>query len=206
MGAATSTNTPPTSQEQDHRMLSVAYTPEYPGDNCCILFDEPNWEEGSSLTLCRDPNLKTQLFDLHDYDFDNKASSGYCGKNVAYDFCDNGPDKTCDRIEGNRGAGNDRSAQIEFNNSVTSVYLSEYDPQEQPAAILFSDNNCTGRFGRFFAPNEHNISNDYRETEIKNFEGGNYNAISSWNIDTNSMTSLKVPYGLTIELYDSDSF
>jgi len=68
------------------------------------------------------------LFDLHDYDFDNKASSGYCGKNVAYDFCENGPDKKRDCIWGNRGAGNARSACIEFNDGVTSIYLSEYDP------------------------------------------------------------------------------
>ena len=116
---------------QNERRLSVADTLEYPGDNCCHLFANHLWEDGVQVKICRDTHNTTdakQLFDMHDYGINDAVSSWYCGKNVAYDFCRNGPNTNCDAGEGNRGAGNIKSSYIEKNDSMTAVYLSEYDP------------------------------------------------------------------------------
>ena len=89
-----------------------------------------NWEDGQSVKICRDTDKKTQVFELRDYGMNDKVSSWYCGKNVAYDFCYASAQEYCDQSYGNRGAGNARSAYIDVELSMSIVYLSEYDPQE----------------------------------------------------------------------------
>jgi len=84
----------------------------------------------------------------------DKVSSYWCGKNIAYDLCRNGPGSNCDGGNGSRGAGNIRSSWIAKDNSMTSIYLSKYDPVEKPAVTIFTDANCKGRFGRFYGPTE----------------------------------------------------
>ena len=62
---------------------------------------------------------------MRDYDFNDKVTSWYCGKNVAYDFCDDSTN--CEFFLGNRGAGNVKSPYIKRNDAISVVYLSEYD-------------------------------------------------------------------------------
>jgi len=187
--------------QEDHRELSAAGTPEYPGDDCCLLFDKQNWEGDQSLKICRDNNIATQLFNLSDYDFDKKVSSWACGKNVAYDFCSNvrfseviggilvaWNEQRCDREYGNKGAGNAKSINIEQSDSgVSTVYLSKYDPSEQPATLLFSGKGCKDRFGRFYAPSEKGISNDYREHVTYYNNGSAVDSNLKWNVQAGSI-------------------
>ena len=149
---------------------------------------------------------------MSDNNFSDKVSSWYCGKKVAYDFCKDGPDEDCDKKIGDRGAGNIRSALKEKGQRFTSVYLSEYDPMEEPAAILFDKVDCNGRFGRFFAPTKFGISNDYHETafgrgkEMRRLASNTRLESAKWNIESDSMKSLMVPHGVTIQLYESNEF
>ena len=148
---------------------------------------------------------------MSDYNFSDKVSSWYCGKKVAYDFCKDGPDGNCDIKNGDRGAGNIKSALKEKSQRFTSVYLSEYDSMEEPAAILFDEIDCNGRFGRFFAPTKFGISNDYHETAfseklIRRLASNTRLEDAKWNIESNSMKSLMVPHGVTIQLYESNEF
>ena len=78
----------------------------YPGDLCCRLYADQNYS-GDTEDVC---------YDYETYGADgqqsvglsssmvNRATSWWCGKNVAYDFCDNG-DTDCYAS----GAGNARS-------------------------------------------------------------------------------------------------
>ena len=89
--------------------------PEYPGDNCCDLYDAHEWQKSARVVkICRDlsSNEEKQAFDMRNYNFDDKVSSWYCGKYVEYDFCRNAPGSSCDGGNGDRGAGAAKSAYI----------------------------------------------------------------------------------------------
>ena len=77
---------------------------------------------------------------------------------------------------------------------MTVVYLSEYDPAERPAVLLFSGMYCHGRVGRFYGPDNFSTSTDkvdYKAADLNKFHVGD-----------NAMRSLMVPYGVTVDLYD----
>jgi len=84
---------------------TLAAVDTYPGDLCCRLYEHANYS-GVTEDVC---------YDYETYGVDgqqsvglsymaNKTTSWWCGKNVAYDFCDNG-DTDCYAS----GAGNARS-------------------------------------------------------------------------------------------------
>ena len=78
----------------------------YPGDLCCRVYADPNYS-GDTEDVC---------YDYHTYGADgehfvklgsslaNRVSSWWCGKNIAYDFCNDG-ESGCYQS----GAGNARS-------------------------------------------------------------------------------------------------
>ena len=121
-----------------------------------------------------------------------------------------GPEENCDSLNGKRGAGTIKSPVIDNNGSAISVYLTKYDPVEQPAATLFSARDCTYSFGRFYAPTEYGISNDYHEkcknSKYERCDHHRYVEAPKWNVGSDAMRSLMVPYGVTIQLYESDEF
>ena len=60
---------------------------EYPGNNCCILFNKAEFK-GDSMTFCLDNAwLDSDIFNMKDYDFNDAMTSWHCGKDIAYDFC-----------------------------------------------------------------------------------------------------------------------
>ena len=64
----------------------------YPGDLCCRLYEHPNYA-GNTEDICYDYETYgtdgQQSVELSS-SMINKTSSWWCGKNVAYDFCNNG--------------------------------------------------------------------------------------------------------------------
>ena len=63
---------------------------QYPGDLCCDLFNDENFE-GKSKRYCNDGiGTAMKQWDMIEERFDNKFSSLYCGKNTWYNFCDHG--------------------------------------------------------------------------------------------------------------------
>jgi len=81
----------------------------YPGDECCFLYEHPNYG-GSKLHTCVDRNsIPWTYFYMPDYNFHDKMSSWWCGKNVAWFMC-TGTHGDCDGTHGSSGAGNGRSA------------------------------------------------------------------------------------------------
>ena len=129
---------------------------------------------------------------MRDYYIDNKLSAWYCGKNVAYDFCYNGMNANCDNHNGSRGAGAAKSPLIKRENSVTVVYLYDYDVINEAAVMLFEDKDCTGTVGRFYGP----AKDSSADTSI------NYNSaeLEKHNIDANTASSMMIPYGLNVVL------
>jgi len=95
---------------------------DYPGDNCCFLYDYWNFEGYGNREL--DTNLSDRrlhicheghrtVVDVGDYGWNNRASSYICGKNVWYDFCIDPNNYRCingDRV--NSGAGHVRVNSI----------------------------------------------------------------------------------------------
>ena len=60
---------------------------EYPGDNCCTLFQH-NRLDGVKKRFCHDGS-KTE-FSMIEHGFNDQLSSYYCGKNTFYNFCKHG--------------------------------------------------------------------------------------------------------------------
>ena len=118
----------------------------YPGDTCCTFYADGFWG-GDSKTLCA---TKEQTFKLDG--FNDKTSSFYCGKSVAYDLCNDGVDKDCRGGNGMTGAGTVMSAQVGKNDHLSTVKMRPYDPTEQGAVLLFKDKDCRNDVGRFYAP------------------------------------------------------
>ena len=86
----------------------------YPGDNCCYLFDDVNFDnfgrrdqntiiDDFRKLICHDGTRTT--IDLHPSGWGNKVSSYMCGKNVWYDFCRNGTNDCVGGDRTNSGAG-----------------------------------------------------------------------------------------------------
>ena len=67
---------------------------DYPGDYCCELFDD--WEyEGTSKLLCidNDTGPEGKWFNLYHEDFNNITKSFWCGSKVIHEFGINYPNE-----------------------------------------------------------------------------------------------------------------
>ena len=77
-------------------------------------------------------------------------SSWWCGKSVAYKFCNGKAGESCGSFTS--GAGSGRSAKMGRQDQVSSVYLYPYDPDKQGAVTLFENDNCIGLSAAYMAP------------------------------------------------------
>ena len=150
----------------------------YPGDSCCELYKDYNYE-GESLKLCYTiKDGSPQEFDLRTYDdFDQSVDSWYCGKNIAYDFCDLGVGEDCTGGRGESGAGTVRNGVIGMHNDLTSLRIWPYDASDRGAVTVFENRDCTGATGRFYANSNPNMYADYMTADLE------YNHIGDNSID-----------------------
>ena len=111
---------------------------DYPGDNCCYLFDEYHFDyngvrdpnsniDDRRLQICHDGS-RTEV-NIHDLGWGDRMQSYICGKNVWYDFCSDGFGSNCtggDRV--NSGAGFSRNYAVRhMANRLSHATLGPYD-------------------------------------------------------------------------------
>ena len=174
----------------------------YPGDNCCDFFFDPDWT-GTKMSFCIDPNSDSfddpnyfEHWDMRDYGFDENMSSYACGKSVQYDICDNPTIEECTNMYGNMGAGTSYDSWVlGDDNTMTSLLMRPYDPTSLSAVTIYEDPNCSGRSGRLFAPTDVNSRNMFDVYDLM-----------YWDVGIDTASSVRVPYGLTLELYDGAAF
>ena len=107
----------------------------------CILFEHTNYN-GKRLSLRLGDNEEL-MFDLHEYDFDDKMSSFMCGANVRYHFCNNDPDDDCTGWNGISGAGAVDCSRSGRPDMATTVFMYAYDRFGGPGgATFFRDDYC----------------------------------------------------------------
>lgn len=167
---------------------------EYPGDSCCTFWDDQGFS-GDSLTLCMTDSSSTdwEIFDLHDYDFNDKQASWWCGKSVAYDMCNNFEDDDCNNDHGNMGAGNIRTSDCGHDDDLTTLKMKFYDPEVLGAVTIFTSVDCTGPNGRLWASEDPYERLNYSKSDLE------YN-----NIKNDEAESILVPFGLAVELFTED--
>ena len=124
----------------------------YPGDACCTFYDGATWS-GDIYNVCLEEGSSVKEVNLRGTGYEDWMASWYCGPKVAYDFCDDTLDK-CYNLGGNSGAGNARSSITHNYDRMSTFRLSAYDAEVRGAVTLFHDKDCTGHFGRFYAPLE----------------------------------------------------
>jgi len=123
--------------------------------------------------------------------------SYYCGKNVWFDFCNDGEDDCYGAYRSNSGAGHQKNWAVRYHaNAASTLIMGPYDPRQIGAVTLFEDGECTGGTGRFYWNPDSEWSSTYYNVEDMIY-GGSRN---------NSMHSLMVPKGYTAYLYANDSF
>ena len=163
----------------------------YPGDLCCRLYQDDNYG-GAHADACYDYDTYgrygLQAVDLGD--FGDKASSWWCGKSVAYDFCLNG-DTSCEMS----GAGNARSPDMGYGDRLDVVKLRYYDAAERGAVTVFVHGDCKGTFGRFEVP-----AAEEQTAWI------NYDAIWDRVHRSSQLSSVLVPYGYSLKMWAEDGF
>lgn len=120
-----------------------------------------------------------------------------CGKNVWFDFCNNGSNDCYGAYRVNSGAGRQMNWAVRYlGNSASTLIMGPYDPRQIGAITLFEDHECSGATGRFYwNPESDQSGTHYNEEDL--IYGGSRN---------NSMHSLMVPRGYTAYLYDGHSF
>ena len=98
---------------------------------------------------------------------------------------------------GNMGAGTALNSYMgdDGGDTMTVVLMRPYDPTDLSAVTIYSDPYCRGRSGRLFAPSDANSRAMYIESDLR-----------YWNVSPNNASSVRVPYGLTLELYDEAAF
>lgn len=180
----------------------VTATPEpnttYPGDECCMLYVEYDFGTNGYLNVCKPYNVNPFTYDIQHGDYswmNDKMSSWYCGKKVAYDFCAITVGADCTGDNGNSGAGTARNFHYKKNDRTSVIILYDYNPEIQGAVTMFDDPGCSGKSGRFYAPLSGSYPNEYNQDEM-------------WqhNMGTNRMNSMLVPPGVTITLWDEPNF
>ena len=141
---------------------AFACEPDYPGDYCCRVFKDQNYE-GDSANLClTEPDLRPELwFDMSIYGLENSVSSYACGSKVAYDFCKDEAGKDCGSLNGSWGAGTEYNALVGLNDQLELVKLRTYDASENAAIVVYDDINCNGASARFYATKDVNKDATY---------------------------------------------
>ena len=164
----------------------------YPGDNCCTIWDYDNYS-GDSRTFCHNGG-ETQ-YNLDDYGFGDKDASWYCGKTVAYDMCRNYVGDDCRYDHGMSGAGAARNGDSGYHDRMTSIRLRPYDPISHGAVTVFKWGDCHDVSARLYSNENPNYSADY-----------NKEAIWENNMPKDDIDSVYVPFGYQVEFYDQDGF
>lgn len=162
----------------------------YPGDQCCTLFKKPNYK-GKQVTLCHDGNQKTfNLAHEGNGKLKKKTRSYVCGKDTTIDLCDN--DDNC-RVT---AAGNLKIPNIRNYNrkKVFKAKLGPYNPAVLGAVTVFEHGSCEGTSSRFFWDAVSSEEGRYSQMDLTD----------SW-LDANTISSVMVPKGYTLNLYD-DAF
>ena len=176
----------------------------YPGDKCCTLYRDSNFE-GDQLNLCFDEDTYgrhgQQQWILRDFNlpnssdqWENRVSSYWCGKNVAYDFCDKYYGD-CAGETGMSGAGHVMNRKFGHNDKADRIRMRYYDAAERGAAMIFRDKNCEHDAGRFYAdPNTaHTAKYTTGQMEANHIKDG-------------YASSIMVPYGYTVRLWTESGF
>ena len=173
---------------------------EYPGDLCCTLYDG-KWLNESRLTICLDQDTEFQKFDLAELDFDDKTESWWCGKSVLYQFCMNDHlqlDERRMQCVSGAGSGRDvdiRSKKNSFENQLSYAGLWLYDPTKQGALTLFEDVDCQGTSAVFLPGKDMNQKVSYSYYDLQNTSVPAYSA-----------SSMMIPYGLSVNMYQGGGF
>lgn len=131
-------------------------------------------------------------------DWNEKTASYVCGKNVWFDFCQNGAGSNCTgRHGGNSGAGHIKNHRIRYQlDPVRSAVLGPYDPFRIGAATIFEGNECTGPSARFYWNTKSQANGTYYSRDDMLFGG----------LHDGTANSIMVPKGYIVELYDSSGF
>ena len=119
-------------------------------------------------------------------------SSYECGANVSFDLCNNSTG-SCEREKGSTGAGHYLSKEAGHDNMLVRVIMRPYDAAKQGAVVAFKDWDCRGDSGRFDA------LADVKATAKYNREG-----MSLRNIGNDVISSVVIPKGYSVRLYDAD--
>ena len=137
-------------------------------------------------------------FHLNTLGWDNRTSSYVCGKNVWYDFCNDGVGSNCTGANRfNSGAGHILNYAIRhLDNASSSVILGPYDPREIGAVTLFEDHDCSGASARFYWDPDSGMNGTFYNKEDMLFAG----------LRENTMNSFVVPKGYLVELYEHPGF
>jgi len=180
-----------------------------PGDNECLLFEDSDWN-GNVYRVNMDPGRcdKTNIgssqwpyfWEYHPsttthihvpHWFNDRATSWACGKNVVFDFCNNSNwDQDCYHGNGVHGSGPARSAYLEINDSVSSVWMSCRNTAYAPA-ILFEHGDCRGRAVRIDLVDDPNGGRQARNMEWLHWAG----MPNDW------LSSVMVPPGYKLTLF-----
>jgi len=185
------------------------FTPmvQYPGDNCCTIYRDNYFGRSGAREFNQDVDDYRQTFchsgartaiNLHETGWGDSMDSWFCGKNVWYDFCHNGVNDRCDSdYRKYAGAGHMKNRKIRENSNRTStLILGPYDPRQIGAVTLFEDGGCSGNSGRFYWDPESGPSGTfYNEEDI--IYGG---------LSNNTMSSMAVPAGYIVEVYNGHGF
>ena len=182
-------------------------TVSYPGDNCCYLYDQIDFghttsrDQGADVDerrrkICHDGHRAE--IDMASIDWNEKTASYVCGKNVWFDFCQNGAGSDCTgRHGGNSGAGHIKNHRIRYQlDPVRSAVLGPYDPTRAGAATIFEGNECTGPSARFYWNPKSQANGTYYSRDDMLFGG----------LHDGTANSIMVPKGYIVELYDSSGF
>ena len=69
--------------------VDVEPNADVPDDNCCHLYDKTSFG-GGYKKLCMDDNKTYSEFSLPELDFNDKAESVWCGKEIDIQICKDG--------------------------------------------------------------------------------------------------------------------
>ena len=180
---------------------------DYPGDNCCFLYDYYFFEyagyrelqhnlEDKRRKICHD-GTRTEI-SMSSIDWENRTSSYVCGRNVWYDFCNDDVGSNCTgygRV--NSGAGHVFNYAVRYHNdAMSSAILGPYDASDIGAVTVFEDGDCSGASGRFYWDPDSGENGTFYNTEDMMYAG----------LRDNSMHSIVVPKGYLVELYGEPGF
>lgn len=168
---------------------------DYPGDRCCQVYEDSGFG-GGWLLSCLSDGFTEGYVDVVDYGFNDKMSSWWCGKDIAYDFCNDNPGDDCRNGHGSSGAGSQRAPSVGgSNDKLTTLYLYEYSQADRAAVTVFEDAGCQGKAGRLYATSDPTSKAYFSTSDLE------YN-----NIRNDEMSSIAVPFGYSIDLYQDNGF